>query len=268
MKTFRSTWAMALLVAAIAGYTAWEYRKAQQDGGLAEGERLAFTVTPTSITGFKIIRGGEVIEVRKSGDSWQVIKPVGDDGDGPSIDGFVYPLLSQRVRPFAEEQETPKTPEKWAEFGLEPATAVIEVMSKDSSEMISISSKNAFDGSFYVRQDEKLVLGDAGLAQLKERPSTSFRSRYWWREKSANLISIRVQNLESNESYKLIRKDKTWEVDPAPTYPIDSEKIREWVDRVQDFTPAEIARTVHAHPTLSEVIMEAAHAVEGHAIHI
>lgn len=35
-----------------------------------------------------------------------------------------------------------------------------------------------------------------------------------------------------------------------------------------EITPAEIARTVHAHPTLNEVIMEAAHAVEGHAIHI
>jgi dihydrolipoamide dehydrogenase len=35
-----------------------------------------------------------------------------------------------------------------------------------------------------------------------------------------------------------------------------------------EITPAEIARTVHSHPTLSEVIMEAAHAVEGHAIHM
>ncbi len=35
-----------------------------------------------------------------------------------------------------------------------------------------------------------------------------------------------------------------------------------------EITPAEIARTVHSHPTLSEVVMEAAHAVEGHAIHI
>lgn len=35
-----------------------------------------------------------------------------------------------------------------------------------------------------------------------------------------------------------------------------------------EITPAEIARTVHAHPTLSEMLMEAAHAVEGHPIHI
>jgi len=35
-----------------------------------------------------------------------------------------------------------------------------------------------------------------------------------------------------------------------------------------ELTAAEIARNVHAHPTLSEVLMEAAHDAEGHAIHI
>jgi dihydrolipoamide dehydrogenase len=35
-----------------------------------------------------------------------------------------------------------------------------------------------------------------------------------------------------------------------------------------ELTPAEIARNVHAHPTLSEVLMEAAHVVEGMGIHI
>jgi dihydrolipoamide dehydrogenase len=38
--------------------------------------------------------------------------------------------------------------------------------------------------------------------------------------------------------------------------------------RTWDLTPEEIARTVHAHPTLSEVLMEAAHGVFGKAIHI
>ena len=35
-----------------------------------------------------------------------------------------------------------------------------------------------------------------------------------------------------------------------------------------ELTPREIARNVHAHPTLSEVLMEAAHAAEGNPIHI
>ncbi len=35
-----------------------------------------------------------------------------------------------------------------------------------------------------------------------------------------------------------------------------------------ELTPAEIARNVHAHPTLSEALMEAAHDAEGHAINM
>ena len=36
--------------------------------------------------------------------------------------------------------------------------------------------------------------------------------------------------------------------------------------QMMELTPAEIARNVHAHPTLSEALMEAAHDAEGHAI--
>ena len=35
-----------------------------------------------------------------------------------------------------------------------------------------------------------------------------------------------------------------------------------------ELTPEEIARNVHAHPTISEAVMEAAHGAIGDAIHI
>ena len=48
-----------------------------------------------------------------------------------------------------------------------------------------------------------------------------------------------------------------------------TELLPEWVlARNYELTPNEVARSVHAHPTLTEVMMEAAHAVEGQAIHI
>ncbi len=40
------------------------------------------------------------------------------------------------------------------------------------------------------------------------------------------------------------------------------------IAQMMELTPAEISRNVHAHPSLSEVLMEAAHVAEGHAIHI
>jgi len=48
-----------------------------------------------------------------------------------------------------------------------------------------------------------------------------------------------------------------------------TELLPEWaLARNAELTPNEVARSVHAHPTLGEVMMEAAHAVEGQAIHI
>jgi dihydrolipoamide dehydrogenase len=38
--------------------------------------------------------------------------------------------------------------------------------------------------------------------------------------------------------------------------------------QMNELTAEEIARNVHAHPTLSEVLMEAAHGVEGHPVHM
>jgi len=38
--------------------------------------------------------------------------------------------------------------------------------------------------------------------------------------------------------------------------------------QMMELTAAEIARNVHAHPTLSEVLMEAAHGIAGHPIHL
>jgi dihydrolipoamide dehydrogenase len=40
------------------------------------------------------------------------------------------------------------------------------------------------------------------------------------------------------------------------------------IAQLMELTTAEIARNVHAHPTLSETLMEAAHAAEGYPIHI
>ncbi len=47
-----------------------------------------------------------------------------------------------------------------------------------------------------------------------------------------------------------------------------TELLPEWVlARNYELTPHEVGRSVHAHPTLSEALMEAAEAVEGHSVH-
>ena len=40
------------------------------------------------------------------------------------------------------------------------------------------------------------------------------------------------------------------------------------ISQLTELTTSEISRNVHAHPTLSETLMDAAHEAEGHAIHM
>jgi len=46
------------------------------------------------------------------------------------------------------------------------------------------------------------------------------------------------------------------------------QQVKRLVARTWELTAEEISRTVHAHPTLSEALMEAAHVVSGQAIHV
>jgi dihydrolipoamide dehydrogenase len=69
---------------------------------------------------------------------------------------------------------------------------------------------------------------------------------------------------------KLITDDKYGEILGAHLIgPEVTELLPELtIAQMMELTAAEVARNVHAHPTLSEVLMEAAHASTGHAIHM
>ena len=75
---------------------------------------------------------------------------------------------------------------------------------------------------------------------------------------------------ESNGWVKLVTDAKYGEMLGAHLFgPEVTELLPELtLAQMMELTPAEIARNVHAHPTLSETLMEAAHAAEGKAIHI
>ena len=68
---------------------------------------------------------------------------------------------------------------------------------------------------------------------------------------------------------KIVAEERSGEIVGAVVVgPEATELLPELVlARTAELTPEEIARTVHAHPTLNEAIMEAAHSVFGKAIH-
>ena len=69
---------------------------------------------------------------------------------------------------------------------------------------------------------------------------------------------------------KILRDDKYGEILGAHMIgPEVTELLPELtLAQLMELTPHEIGRNVHAHPSLSEVLMEAAHAAEGMSIQI
>lgn len=233
MSRFRNTWLMTLFVAGIAAYTVYDYRKTASDPGLAENERLAYSITPDQATQIKISKPGETIFLSKNGEQWEITEPLKDIGDTPSIQGYLYTLLAQRVRTFRLDDDAKKAPD-WKDAGLDEPAVTIEVSGGGKTESISMGTRNAFDGSFYIRQKDDLYLGDTTFAQILARTANSFRSRKLWRgSKLPETAELSYQG----GKFTLLRKDGQWTIEPKPSFDIDPEKIQNWFRRIEEFAP-------------------------------
>lgn len=241
MKGFRSTGVTTLIVALIAGFTVWEYRKAQDEGRISEGERAVITYSPEQATELIIDRPTERIHLQKDAKgAWRMSEPAEDLAEVAVVESYIFQLLAARLRVFSEEGDANKAAIDWAAYGLAPPAATIEVVGPSGPQSIQISSKNAFDGSFFVRQKDELFAGDAGLVQLRDKPSTAFRSRHIWREGDIAVDKVEVRL--GKDSYVLQKKDGNWTIDPKVSFEIDGNKIDSWIDQIRTFTPADFAR--------------------------
>jgi hypothetical protein len=239
MKAFRGTALLSIFVVMVAGYTAWEYKKAAQDAGTnTEQEKRLFTIKHEDVQKIKLTRPTETILIQQEAGFWKIKSPVEDTADASSVDALLYSLLNQKGKIFRSEEDM-KAP-NWAEFGLEPPGNIVEVKDKKSTETLSVSSKNAFDGSFYLRQGSDLLLGDRGLAQAVSKDANAFRLRRLWREGDTPIDSARVEiNADIKDKYTLVKKTD-WAMEPAPGFAVDPARIAEWVKHVQALTPSEI----------------------------
>ncbi len=243
MKSFlqklRGSLVMSLLVAGLAVYTFIDYRKAQNEGTFASDERASFSFRSQDIDYLKIERAQGTVEIHKKEDGqWQMTQPVNDDVEETSALSYLLSLTTQRVRLFTPEDEKQGAVD-WSKYGLSPPMATFIAGQSGKKETLSLSSKNAFDGSFYLRQNDTLLIGDTGFAQLNSRTGNSFRSRLLYRDKAP--VEKAEVDLEGHK-YAVLKKDGRWTIDPAPAYPLDAGKIEAWLERVQEFKPADIVK--------------------------
>lgn len=240
MKGFRGTWIMMGVVALLVAVTLYEYKTAEDDEREAKGERRLFYLLRDDLEEIELTSKGHTTVVRKEGKDWKLVKPVEDLAEPSAVEGFVFSLLQQKGKEFQTDKQAKET--KFAEFGLDPVVSTIKVRGKGKTETLDVSSKNTFDGQFYVRSngETRVLVGDRALAQILEREPASFRSRRIYREEGEVKVIEAQIDAGVKDSYTLKRDKEQWVMTPDPGFPVDTVKANQWMQKVQGLMPTEV----------------------------
>jgi hypothetical protein len=241
MKAFRGTAVLSLFVVLLAGYTAWEYKKASLHSGDTDVEKRLFYFVPDDVDSFRIKRPDSTVSVVHHGDEWQMIEPAKDLAEKSAVEAFLYSVMIQKGKVFRDADESKTTDLK--QFGLDPAGAVIEINSHQKTESLSVSTKNAYDGSYYILHNGQVLLGDRGLAQIVARDPNSLRTKKLWRERDAVILSaeVEVNQDQIKDKFSLKKDGDSWLLDPKPPFAIDVHKIETWLAGLHALNPGDIA---------------------------
>jgi hypothetical protein len=243
MKSFKTTWGAVAVVALLAGYTFYEYRHSADDELAAKGEVKLFHLTRDEITGIKFTNTDTKIELKKTGDKWNLLTPIQDEAETSSVDGFLFALLTQKAKDFRASAESGSV--DWAKYGLTAPLMRVEVSAEkgNKKEEIAVGSKAAFDNSVFVRADDKLLLGDQNLKQIVQRNANSFRSHRVWREDGDVIGAEYVQDMDGKKlKFSVHKKGDEWDMEPSPGFKVDSSKIFAWVQNVKALSASEFPK--------------------------
>ena len=158
----------------MAGFAFYQYKKSEKEKITEEKEALVFSeIQPSEVQSISVSQEeGSIYLIRKE-QGWWMESPVKDLADRESVETWLDTLFTEKIKVIKE------TGVDWAEYDLQNPIRSLEIsMKSDEKFKLSISKYSAFDGSFYIRRGEQLLLGEtswAGIARKKEKDFRSYK---------------------------------------------------------------------------------------------
>ncbi len=247
------TWIIYLsLVVLTVAFAFYEYQKAQtEEKTKTKQGRIFPDLELSAVRGFSLSDEKEnktIVVSRKAGE-WKLEQPVADTANQNTVSDWLKSLLEEQVQLIKKEEVD------WAEYGLDKNTKKVEInqtgfekgaasgqfssqkanVKHAFSNKISISTKDdkkwsfrishysAFDGSFYIKRENTLLLGSTTWASLSNKTGEDFRSYNIVNETShPSFIKYRSKNFSAH--FKWEGGDWQWtEKTTSPKPDIDSD---------------------------------------------
>jgi hypothetical protein len=234
MKAFRSTGLLAVVVAAIVGITVFINQRDEKSAAQVAEQEKVVKVTENDVSQIKIVKPTETLLLKRDAKGWSVAEPLVDEVENETMSSFMGSISQERATDLTKEK---KPPINWTEYHLEPPGATFEFTKKDNQvETISVSKSAAFDGNYFLRRGDQLLLGSNAWGGIVGRDVNQFRSKKVLRQSGVvQRINVEGSHSDAKDKFTLTKVgDKEWVLDGAPGLAIDADKVTKFVEHIKN----------------------------------
>lgn len=215
----------AAVVAALAGYLAYDLRTEKTEKAQKELESKLFDLNFDQVNRVRLQKGSEpAVQLSRTENGWSLDEPVQDQSDNLFVDDFVQRLLSEKVISVAREGEDLDL----AVYGLTEPLGFFEFQTQSGEvRKLLISGKSNFENNSFARiegQPRVLVVNSAWASHL-DRTARDFRDKRLFRGRIGEIRSLQWKNPKGE--FALERQDNTWKVRGESDLELDQNRVRE-----------------------------------------
>ncbi len=199
-----------VVVVGTAGFAFYQHKQSQKEKQTEEKKDLAFSSLEMSqVQSVSIKRKDKSIYFYRKGKDWWLDSPVKDVADRDIVGDWLQGLLSEKVKVIREQGAD------WEEYELDKNVKTIEITTTSDKKLkLNISYYSAFDGSFYIRKNEQLLLGDTSWATLMDKDGDYFRS-YKFLDAPERPLSLRYSSKNFKVQLKMEKYKWHWVAEAA-----------------------------------------------------
>ncbi|MDE0152093.1 MAG: hypothetical protein OXK80_06350 [Bdellovibrionales bacterium] len=185
-------------------FAVYEYRRGEKQKSVQKESALIFkSHVRENIVKFSLTKqDGSQFVVEKTKQGWNLIQPIHDLASFSAVEGLLDDIFDESAEVLSAENV------QWSDYDLDPPFSILSLQSENENWSVGISGESSFDGKFYVKKGDKLLLGSSNWGRLARPWTDVYRSKSLYSKRGG--IS-KLYYKTKNQNYEFTRKDNKWQ---------------------------------------------------------
>lgn len=244
MKNFKTTLVFAIFVIGVGAFAYWEYQNSQKETEAKAKEGLVFNLERDQVNLIDFKSADKALRLEKIDGTWQMLAPIEDKASDAAIDQWLMSLLDQKAKNLSEQ--LPDKNLDWTKYYITDTSQTLTV----GPVKLVFGDSNAYDGSYYIRKGDELLLGDVSWAQALNRSPKDLRNKDLY-EPAGEVMSIEISP-SGKKTFKLEHKDSSWTLIGNTSLKISSARVNEFLETLKTLNANDIVEDELSASTLSK----------------